>query len=64
MRTKSTDLRCEVTGVARRTRRLWTSRRNKVLSGSRSTFRKLVCHSKPAGASICQALETHESALG
>ena len=52
MRTRSTALRYEVIGVAIRIRRLWTSRRSRASSSSRSTCRRSVCHSRPAGALV------------
>lgn len=42
MRTRFTGLRCAMIGVAIRIRRLWTRRRSRALSGSRSTCRRLV----------------------
>lgn len=42
MRIRFTGLRCAMIGVAMRTRRLWTRRRSRALSGSRSTCRRLV----------------------
>ena len=43
MRTRSMDLRCGVTGVAIKIRRLWTRRRSRASSGFRSTCRRLIC---------------------
>ena len=44
MRTRFTDLRCAVIGVAIRIRRLWMSRRSRALSGSQSIYLRLICH--------------------
>lgn len=64
MRIKFRDLRCRMTGVVRRTRRPWTSLHSRAFSGSRSTFRSLVYHSRPARASLCQSVDAHEAVLG
>ena len=64
MRIRFTDLRFAVTGAARRTKRLWMSRHSRALSGSQSTYRRVVCCPWCAGSSHDGDLKTSDDAFG